>query len=97
MSNSFNVMAENPNVPSGSNGCLCHELGGHDTAGPFVVFIGTETDNILAPYPVLCAGCACKAAELVSYSHEITPKPEPKPRKKIDRGTGRPVEDGPSI
>lgn len=68
MSNSFNLMDTNPNVPSGSNGCLCHPLGGPDTAGPFVAFIGTETDNILAPYPVLCAHCAAECEMLVKIS-----------------------------
>lgn len=100
MSNSFNVMSENPNLASGSNGCLCHELGGPDTKGPFVAFIGTETDNVHAPFPVICAGCALRAAKLAAI--EMAP-PELREkakaadaRKTKDRGTHE-LEDGPSI
>jgi hypothetical protein len=99
VSNSFNLIAENPNIPSGSNGCLCHELGGHDTKGPFVVFAATETDNYLAPFPVLCAGCAVSANKLVIQSslpvsepkRELEPARQTRAKRSVDDG------DGPTI
>lgn len=62
MSQHFSIMETNPNV---GHGCLCSEEGTVDSNGPFVVFNATEMDTVPSPFPVLCAGCACKAADLV--------------------------------
>lgn len=99
MSNSFNVMAENPNIPSGSNGCLCDPMGGQDTKGPFIAFIGTETDNPLAPYPVLCAGCLCEANELIRSLATPVSAPPASPKARRPTHAKRSVDDGdgPSI
>lgn len=103
MSNSFNVMETNPNLGNGSNGCLCSELGNADTKGPFIVFAATETDNIFAPFPVLCAHCACRAAELVPQPEGVTLVDIAESTKPKRARHNRPLaemirdEDGPSI
>lgn len=104
MSNSFNLMETNPNVACGSNGCLCHELGGADTKGPFVVWASTETDNVYAPFPVLCAGCLGQAGEAMADAEMEGMKqrlsaPPASPRARRPTHAKRSVDDadGPSI
>lgn len=105
MSNSFNLMDENPNLGNGSNGCLCSELGNADTKGPFIVFAATETDNIFAPFPVLCAPCAMRAGVMVEpeipafdprEGIPVSVKPNRKPKSWPETNL-QGDEDGPSI
>src|ERR1700744_5638028 len=93
MSQHFNVMDENPNQASGSNGCLCSDVGTQHTQGPFIVFNATEMDTGIAPYPVLCAGCALVAAREVS--RETAP---PERQAAAPKRSRKPAdEDGPEI
>lgn len=54
-------MDENPNDATGGGGCLCSDTKVNGCNGPYVVFNATETDFIGSPYPVIGAGCLCKA------------------------------------
>lgn len=106
MSQTFNVMATNPNVLS--NGCLCSENGTLDSEGPYIVFNATETDNINAPFPVICGPCVHRAETLVAEAAlptyeplPTTPWPEVKAKREARKPTSakRSIDegDGPTI
>lgn len=101
MSAAFTVHETNPNQPN-SNGCLCSEAGTQDTKGPFIVFGSTTLDNYLAPYPVLCSGCAHECAMSITIAEGdptvIAAMEDSEPTLSMGRTTRRKrSDDGPTI
>lgn len=71
----WKVVEVNPNDVTGGSGCLCDEVEGRDTKGPFVAFISQDMDSNLSPTPVLCAGCARQCVEeLDEFDGQETPE-----------------------
>jgi hypothetical protein len=61
----FFVSDTNPNVTCGGGGCVCDPGAVSDCSGPFVIFPGPETDNILSPHVVIGAPCLRAAAKAI--------------------------------
>lgn len=61
----FYVVDENPNCVTGGCGDVDTVIGTADCHGPYVVFPGTDMENIASPHTVICAAHLKQAYDAV--------------------------------